>query len=123
MPMADTFRQSMGLSTDTSSSRHNKTTSWKPGDTPADMHYPRSIVIKVQVPAIAGTTGDMLVYTKKRDFICTIRYEDNGNGYTHLADVVRTKGAGGLKAYFAAELRSKDELLVKVSELLAEQPF
>jgi hypothetical protein len=63
MPMADTFRQSMGLSTDTSASRHNKTTSWKPGDTPADKHYPRSIVIKVQVPAIAGTTGDMFVYT------------------------------------------------------------
>jgi hypothetical protein len=30
---------------------------------------------------------------------------------------------GGAKAYFAAELKSKDELLVKVSEVLAEQPF
>jgi hypothetical protein len=113
----------MGISTDTSSSRHNKTTAWKPNDTPTDMNYPRSIVITVQVPVISGTTGVLLVYTKKRDFICNIRYEDDGNGYARLADVVRTNGVGGLKAYFVAKLRSKDELLVKVSEVLAEQLF
>jgi hypothetical protein len=30
---------------------------------------------------------------------------------------------GGAKVYFAAEVKNKDELLVKVLEVLAEQPF
>lgn len=119
MPTAEVVRQQLGLATDTNSSRHNKSFSWNTDSvhiTPL-----RSIIIKVQVPMTG--TAEMLVYTKKRDLICTIRPEDNQKTFARLADVVRTKGVGGLKAYFTAELKSKDELVVKVSEVLAEQPF
>jgi hypothetical protein len=33
------------------------------------------------------------------------------------------EGQDGAKAYFAAELKNQDELIVKVSEVLAVQPF
>ncbi|KAK0446554.1 uncharacterized protein EV420DRAFT_894181 [Desarmillaria tabescens] len=91
---------------------------------------PKSIVIKVQVPfdafssrPSARSKGDLLVYTKKRDFVCTIRRNDAPEEYDRVSQVVRTKGVGGAKAYFAAELRGKTALIVKVSEVLAEQPF
>ncbi|PBK89282.1 hypothetical protein ARMGADRAFT_935781 [Armillaria gallica] len=91
---------------------------------------PKSIVIKVQVPFDALSNrrnvrpgGDLLVYTKKRDFVCTIRRVDGPEEYDRISQVVRTKGVGGAKAYFAAELRGKTALIVKVSEVLAEQPF
>ncbi|KAG7439536.1 uncharacterized protein BT62DRAFT_700288 [Guyanagaster necrorhizus] len=92
----------------------------------------KSIIIKVQVPFDAFSSkplanvkldGDLLVYTKKRDFVCTIRRGDAPEEYDHISQVVRIKGVGGAKAYFAAELRSKTALIVKVSEVLAEQPF
>ncbi|PBK64145.1 ankyrin [Armillaria solidipes] len=93
-------------------------------------HTPKSIVIKVQVPFDALSNrrnvrlgGDLLVYTKKRDFVCKIRRVDGPQEYDRISQVVRTKGVGGAKAYFAAELRGKTALIVKVSEVLAEQPF
>ena len=96
-------------------------------------HTPKSesknLVIKVQVPfdpnsrGPAVGNGNLFLYTKKRDLVCTVRREDNPAGYDRIAQVVRTKGVGSVKAYFAAELKSKDELIVKVSEVLAEQPF
>ncbi|TFK37232.1 hypothetical protein BDQ12DRAFT_713611 [Crucibulum laeve] len=67
----------------------------------------KSIIIKVQAPMHQGA-APLLIYTKKRDFV---------------SKVVKAKGVGGVKAYFAAELKSKDELVVKISEVLAEQPF
>jgi hypothetical protein len=67
--------------------------------------------------------ADLRVYTEKRDLVCDIRRIDNPAGYDRVSEIVRTKGVMGLKAYFAAEMRSKDELVVKVSEVLAEQPF
>jgi hypothetical protein len=42
---------------------------------------------------------------------------------SHLERYQDERCRGGAKAYFAAELKSKDELVVKVSEVLAEQPF
>jgi len=107
----------MGLATDANSSRHNKSTAWN-----TSIHSPKTIVIKVQVPLSPVSPG-MLVYTKKRDFVCNIRQQDNREGYDRLVDVVRMKGVGGLKAYFVADLKSKDELVVKISDVLAEQPF
>ncbi|KAI0270595.1 hypothetical protein BC834DRAFT_521729 [Gloeopeniophorella convolvens] len=35
-----------------------------------------------------------------------------------MTEIVRTKGLGGLKAYFAAESRSEDELAIKVDDIL-----
>lgn len=67
--------------------------------------------------------GDLLVYNKKRDFVCSIRKVDDADAYLRISQVVRERGVGGAKAYFTAELKSKEELLIKVGDVLAEQPF
>ena len=96
--------------------------------------YPKQAVVKVQLPfagreaspeqqADAEQKGNCLVYTKKRDFVCQFRQIDNRNAWASLIKVIKTKGVGGLKAYFAADIRSKDEIVLKVSEVLAEQSF
>lgn len=96
--------------------------------------YPKQAVIKVQLPfagpqaspkqqANAEQTGSCLVYTKKRDFVCQFRPIDNRSAWNSLVKVIKTKGVGGLKAYFAAEIRSEYEIVVKISEVLAEQSF
>lgn len=122
---ADIVRSRMGIPvTPTSENRHR--ISHVP-----NLPQPKSIIIKAQSPVSIVNHGpspstdarDILVYTKKRDFACHIRREDNLTGYDRLSEVIKTQGAGGLKAYFAAELRSKDELIVKVGEVLADQPF
>ena len=92
------------------------------------------MVIKVQIPyagpgatpqqqAMTERTGSCLVYTKKRDLVCQLRMEDNPSSYDALISVIKTKGVGGLKAYFSAEMKSKDEILVKTGDVLAEQSF
>ncbi|KAF9458258.1 hypothetical protein BDZ94DRAFT_1271024 [Collybia nuda] len=89
----------------------------------------KKLIIKVQVPFNAatgkpgGNHGNLFVYSKKRDFVCGIRRADSPKAYDRLTRVIKTQGVGGAKAYFAADLKSKDELIVKVSEVLAEQPF
>ncbi|OJA11069.1 hypothetical protein AZE42_06926 [Rhizopogon vesiculosus] len=90
----------------------------------------KSMIIKVQVPVDSFTStasstgfGGLLVYNKKKDFMCTISRNGNVNAYDEVVRTVRSRGVGGVKAYFAAELRSRDELIVKISEPLAEQPF
>jgi hypothetical protein len=101
---------------------------------PSKHKYPKQAIIKVQIPfaghfaspeeqADAERTGNCLVYTKKRDFVCQFRPIDNRNAWKSLIKVVKTKGVGGLKAYFAADIRSEYEIVVKVSEVLAEQSF
>jgi len=80
------------------------------------------MIIKVQLP-LNWDGGALFVYTKKRDFVCSVRKQDSPSAYDRIVKVVKTQGVGGVKAYFAAELRSKDELVVKVSEVLAGQPF
>jgi hypothetical protein len=95
-------------------------------------HAPKSseskrLIVKVQIPYTGPggptSTAPLLVYTKKRDFVCQIRRMDNTAGYDRVSQVVRNQGVGGAKAYFPAELRSADELVVNVSEVLATQPF
>ncbi|KAK7455847.1 hypothetical protein VKT23_010884 [Stygiomarasmius scandens] len=94
----------------------------------------KSLIVKIQVPLVDTPDGErpapgdepLVVYTKKRDFVCSIKKGDQANGgaaYDTISDVIKKKGHRGAKAYFAAELRSKDELVVKISEVLAEQPF
>jgi hypothetical protein len=86
-------------------------------------------VIKVQLPSNgfsnqpSSETEELLIYSRKRDFVCNVKRSDGPAGYDRISEVVRLKGVGGAKAYFAAELKSKHELIVKVSEVLAEQPF
>ncbi|KAF7370930.1 hypothetical protein MSAN_00727000 [Mycena sanguinolenta] len=125
VPVAELAREDMGYPTQPSS--------WSKTQT-RGVHVPKNIkresktlVIKVQVPyfedAQTAGTGNLLVYNKKRDFACSIRRSDAPADYDRLSLAVKTKGVGGKKAYFAAELESKDKLVVKVSEILAEQPW
>ncbi|KAK7028323.1 hypothetical protein R3P38DRAFT_2935392 [Favolaschia claudopus] len=125
-PTAETTRKAMGYPTNASSFSEVQT---RAAHTPKnlDRGEHKSLVIKVQVPytgdpSIVSTTP-LMVYTKKRDFACAIRRSDAPAEYDRISHVVRTEGVGGAKAYFAAELESKDKLLVKVSEVLAEQPW
>ena len=65
----------------------------------------------------------LIVYTKKRDFDCRIDRADDPLAYDKLLEVIRANGLDGDTAYFAAELVNPDELVVKISDVLAEQPF
>ncbi|PBK64143.1 hypothetical protein ARMSODRAFT_893274 [Armillaria solidipes] len=127
LPLAELSRGLLSVPTpDTPQSHHHLGHAHTPKNLSADSL--KSIVIKVQVPFDLSSykrmlDGDILVYTKKRDFVCKIRRVDGPEEYDRISQVVRTKGVGGAKAYFAAELRGKTALIVKVSEVLAEQPF
>ena len=79
------------------------------------------MVIKIQLP-LEGS-GGMLVYNKKRNFECVLGYGGNPAAYTRIKEMISEKGIFGLKAYFAAELRSKDELAINVAECLPESLF
>jgi hypothetical protein len=89
----------------------------------------KKLVIKVQVPYNMLTnkpqagSETLFIYSKERDFVCRVNREDGPAAYDRITRVIQSKGVGGAKAYFAAELKSKDELVVKISEVLAEQPF
>lgn len=118
---ADFTREALGLSSPKSkppkSAPHTRTS-----------FDQKSMVIKVQVPVdpFSPTSmglGGLLIYNKKKDFMCTVQRAGNTNAYDDIVRVVKSRGVGGVKAYFAAELRTRDELVVKISETLAEQPF
>jgi len=81
--------------------------------------YPKKMIIKVQ---IAGSLP-MMVYDAKRELVCFLVREDAPAAFERLTEVVRSRGTFGLKAYLAANLKSKDELIIKIDEVLAEQPF
>ncbi|KAK0475161.1 hypothetical protein IW261DRAFT_1340829 [Armillaria novae-zelandiae] len=127
LPVAQLYRDFLSTPTpDTTQSPHHLRHAHTPKKTSVDSL--KSIVIKVQVQVDLLSRrpmfdGDLLVYTKKRDFVCKIRRADGPEEFDRISQVVRTKGVGGAKAYFSAELRGKNALIVKVSEVLAEQPF
>ncbi|EAU83318.2 hypothetical protein CC1G_10759 [Coprinopsis cinerea okayama7 len=87
----------------------------------------KQVVIKVQVPQPLknpdGTYNEMRVYTRKRDLVCHILRPTNVAAYDELLRVILEKGMEGKKAYFVADLRSPKELVIKVSEVLAAQPW
>jgi len=80
----------------------------------------RNMILKVQIPR---GEGGMLVYNKKRNFECFLDRDKNPAAYTRIEKIVSEKGIHGLKAYFAAELRSKDQLAINVAECLPESRF
>jgi len=92
----------------------------------SNVSYPRPMIVKIQVPGLGDVPldqGDMLVYNKRRDFEVYLRPESGREAYLALRRVIKEQGTmGGLKAYFTAELRSKDELAVK-AEVIAPQDF
>jgi len=79
------------------------------------------MILKIQVPFTGD--GRMLVYNKKRSFECFLEYDENPVAYKRIKKIVNEKGILGLKAYFAAELRSKDELAINIAECLPESRF
>ncbi|KAJ7577302.1 hypothetical protein C8J56DRAFT_799015 [Mycena floridula] len=125
--MADMRRSLSGYHVDPAPASRSQTPARHPN---LKKGVPKPVIIKVQVPMdLSSNTSppdsraDIMVYTKKRDLKCLLRWQDNPEGYERLSETVRTKGLNGLKAYFAGEMRSKDELVVKIGEVLAEQPF
>lgn len=86
--------------------------------------YPKPMIVKIQAPVgTSMTEGGMLVYDKRREFIAYLQPDGGYDSYIALRKIIAEKGvSGGLKAYFAAELASKDELVVK-TEVLAPQEF
>ena len=124
--LADMTRQAYGFRVEKQPARNARSVKVpyiRPGET-------KKVIIKVQVPfnlEIGGPAteefGDMMVYDKKRSFVCRIRRQDGEDAYLRLSRTVRAHGVAGAKAYFSAELRSKDELVVKYKEVLGEQPF
>ena len=120
---ADLARQMRGLATST-------TRPFRPGLVRNETENKR-MVIKIQVPfgpsssnsLVDSVLGGLLIYNKKRDFSCTVQRASNPAAYDAVVQVVRSQGVGGAKAYFAAELKNADELVVKISQVLAEQPF
>lgn len=86
----------------------------------ANVRDGRNMVLKIQVPL---GSGGMLVYNKKRSFECFLDYDKNPVAYRRIKKIVNEKGILGMKAYFAAELRSKDELAINVAECLPETRF
>lgn len=119
---ADLMRQAFGLATPT-------TRPFRPGFTKNEAEN-KNMVIKVQVPVdlltnspVNSALGALFVYNKRRDFVCTVSRSSCPDAYDAIMRIVRSRGVGGAKAYFAAELKNPDKLVVKISEVLAEQPF
>jgi hypothetical protein len=87
----------------------------------------KQAVVKIQIPPVLknadGSYNDMMVYTQKRDFACMVRRRDCPKEFDRVYDVIRTKTISQLKGYFSAEIKSRDEFAVKVSEILASQPW
>ena len=108
------------ISTVPSSFGHTKGPS-PSGKLEANVRDGRNMVLKVQIP-LAGN-GGLLVYNKKQSFKCLLEYKENPVAYERIKMTVKEKGILGLKAFFAAELRSRDELAINVAECLPESRF
>ncbi|EIW52467.1 ankyrin [Trametes versicolor FP-101664 SS1] len=126
LPTADVQRQKFGYPVPKQPKRNMRSMhipNIRPGET-------KKLIIKVQVPFDMDLgvpqieeTGDLMVFDRKRSLVCRIRRQDDPEGYLRISRVIRAKGVGGAKAYFSAEMERTDRLVVKVSEVLAEQTF
>jgi hypothetical protein len=52
-----------------------------------------------------------------------VRRCDCPREFDRVYDVIRTQTISQLKGYFSVEIKSRDEFAVKVSEVLASQPW
>jgi len=78
------------------------------------------MVLEIQVPP----GNDMMpMCNKKRNFECFLVYNKNPVAYARIKKMVSERGIHGVKAYFAAEFRSRDELAINVAECLPESRF
>jgi len=108
------------ISTVPSSFGHTKGPS-PSGNLEANVRDGRNMVLKIQIPL--GGNGGLLIYNKKQSFKCVVEYDKNPVAYGRIKTMVKEKGILGLKAFFPAELRSKDELAINVAECLPESRF
>ena len=92
-----------------------------PGRFGSSVHDGKKMVVKIQLP-LEGSP-DLLVYNEKRTFKCVVNRGSNPIGYDRIESIIKKKGVHGAKGYFAAELKSKDTLVVKVVELSDEHRF
>ena len=92
-----------------------------PGGFGSSVHDGKNMIVKIQVP-LEGSE-DLLVYNEKRTFKCVVNRGNNLIGYDRIESIIKKKGVHGAKGYFAAQLKSKDALVVKVVELSDEHRF
>ncbi|KAI0833859.1 ankyrin [Trametes gibbosa] len=126
VPLADVARMTLGHPMPKQPIRNTRAVQIPriaPGET-------KKMIIKVQVPMDVAADAssdkhvhDLLVYDKKRSFVCRVRKQDDVDAYMRLSSAVRTKGTMGTKAYFSAEMTSPSAVVVQVSDVLAEQAF
>jgi len=90
----------------------------------------KAMIVKVQIPYFPHAPlsspllqSKLLLYNKSRSFACSVHWANDPEPYDRIIRVVRAQGVGGAKAYFPAELVNKDKLVIKIGEVLAEQPF
>ncbi|TDL24582.1 ankyrin [Rickenella mellea] len=103
----------------------------RPQQQPARIENASHMTIKVQLSLglEALGSGTILVYNRKRTFICHITREINGEAFDRLTEVIKEKGVplkpggAGMKAYLQADLEDRNRLVVRAGEVLAEQPF
>ena len=82
--------------------------------------------MKVQVsgnPGLPPIGDEILVYSKGKKFLCTLKRQDGPPAYQELDDTIKKKGLMGKEAYFIVELLEDGRLAIKVSEVLALQPW
>ncbi|KAF7291512.1 hypothetical protein MKEN_01485700 [Mycena kentingensis (nom. inval.)] len=123
IPVAEVLRGKTGYPTNEAAFSANKT---RGSHVPKNLKDGKALIVKVQVPVSddpVRRVGDIMVYTKKRDFAAAIKREDGAEAYDKISEVIRTKTVSKVKGYFAAELEAKDRLVVKVGEVLADQPW
>ena len=87
----------------------------------ANVRDGRNMVLKIQAPSDGNRS--MFVCNKKQSFECLLEYNRNPVAYERIKKMVNEKGIGGMRAFFAAELRSKDELAINIAECLPEARF
>ena len=87
----------------------------------ANVRDGRNMVLKIQIPATGN--DDVLVYNKRRSFVCSLECGKNPVAYARIKKTVNEKGILGRMGYFAAELRSKDELAINIAKCLPESRF
>ena len=80
----------------------------------------KSMVVKVQIPVENFNGGPidlaltlLFIYDKKWDFVCKVKRVSNPDVYEAIMEVMKSKGVSSTKAYFAAELKNPDKLVVK----------
>ena len=80
----------------------------------------KTVIVKVQLP-MGGGVG-MAVYNKSREFTCQLLPDGQQQEYARLEKTIKEQGLMGLKGYFMAEI-GKDTVRIKVTEILANQPW